>query len=88
MFVGSTAELQKMLKDENTEAKKKLKKSKIFKISELTSVSHNLFLDDLYETGILLDPIEIKVDNHSSVMDFHIYYQKKRSMLFIEVVEE
>ena len=45
-------------------AKKKLKKSKIFKISELTSVSHNLFLDDLYETGILLDPIEIKVDNH------------------------
>ena len=60
-------------------AKNKLKKSKIFKISELTSVNHNLFLDDLYETGILLDPIEIKVDNHSSVMGSskHLLSEKK-----------
>jgi hypothetical protein len=64
-------------------AKNKLKKSKIFKISELTSVDHNLFLDDLYETGILNDPIEIKIDNHSSVMGAQgIFYKRKKYVVF------
>ena len=49
-------------------AKNKQKKSKIFKISDLTFVQHNLILDDLLESQELLNPIEVKIDNHSSVM--------------------
>ena len=45
-------------------AKNKLKKSKIFKISDLTFVQHNLILDDLLESQELLNPIEVKIDNH------------------------
>ena len=64
-------------------AKKKLKKSKIFKINELTYVNHNLLLNDLYETNILLDPIEIKIDKHSSVMGAQgMYYQKKKYVVY------
>ena len=32
--------------------------------------------------------IEIKVDNHSSVMEARYLLPEKKSMLFIEVVEE
>ena len=49
-------------------AKNKLKKSKIYKISELTFVQHGLILNDLLESQELLNPIEIKIDKHTSVM--------------------
>ena len=49
-------------------AKKKLKKSKIFKISDLTYVKHGLILDELLKTKELLNPIEVKIDKHTGVM--------------------
>ena len=64
-------------------AKNKLKKSKIFKISDLTYVKHGLILDELLESNSLENPIEIKVDNHSSVMGAQgIYYQKKKYVVY------
>ena len=64
-------------------AKNKLKKSKIFKISDLTYVKHGLILDELLESNSLDHPIEIKVDNHSSVMGAGgIKYHKKHYVVF------
>ena len=77
-------------------AKNKLKKSKIFKISDLTYVKHGLLLDELLETKELLNPIEIKIDTHSSIMgaggiynhlflEFSVkdgYYERKNLVVF------
>ena len=64
-------------------AKNKQKKSKIFKISDLTFVQHNLILDDLLESQELLNPIEIKIDKHTSVMGAGgIKYHKKHYVVF------
>ena len=64
-------------------AKNKLKKSKIFKISDLTYVKHGLLLDELLETKELLNPIEIKIDTHSSIMGAGgIYYERKNLVVF------
>ena len=49
-------------------AKNQLKKSKIFKISDLTYVKHGLILDELLKTKELLNPIEVKIDKHTGVM--------------------
>ena len=64
-------------------AKNQLKKSKIFKISDLTYVKHGLILDELLKTKELLNPIEIKIDTHSSIMGAGgIYYTKKHLIVF------
>ena len=64
-------------------AKNKLKKSKIFKISDLTFVQHNLILDDLLESQELLNPIEVKIDKHKGVMGAGgVPYAKKHFCVF------
>ena len=64
-------------------AKNKLKKSKIFKISDLTYVKHGLILDELLESNSLDHPIEIKKDNHTSKMGAGgINYVKKDLVVF------
>ncbi len=49
-------------------AKNKLKKSKIFKISDLNYVKHGLILNDLLESKELINPIEVRIDKHTGTM--------------------
>lgn len=64
-------------------AKKKLKKSQIFLIKDLTYVKHNLILDDLLENQELLNPIEVKKDTHTGVMGANgIPYASKDFVVF------
>ena len=56
------------IRDRILKAKKKLKKSRIFLIKDLTYVKHDLILDDLLKSKELLNPIEIRKDTHTGTM--------------------
>ena len=55
----------------------------MFLIDDLTYVKHNLILDDLLKNEELINPIEIKIDNHTGTMGANgVPYAKKKYVVF------
>ena len=80
MFVGSTAELQKMLKkDEVIEGKAETSKETIFKISKLGYVKNGIMLQDILDGKEMEDAVLIEQDlNPNYDKDYFVFKGSSR----------